>query len=51
MKAESLPEGLDAARRASFAIGEGRYDLTPVVLENLERLGIDALVAIGGDDT
>jgi 6-phosphofructokinase len=29
----------------------GRYDLTPIVLGNLARLGIEALVAIGGDDT
>ena len=27
------------------------YDLTPVVLENIERLGLDYLVPIGGDDT
>jgi ATP-dependent phosphofructokinase / diphosphate-dependent phosphofructokinase len=27
------------------------YDFTPVVLRNLDRLGIDCLVAIGGDDT
>jgi 6-phosphofructokinase 1 len=27
------------------------YDLTPVVIENLEKLGIGCLVAIGGDDT
>jgi ATP-dependent phosphofructokinase / diphosphate-dependent phosphofructokinase len=27
------------------------YDFTSVVLQNLERLGIDCLVAIGGDDT
>ena len=26
-------------------------DLTPVVLENIERLGLDYLVPIGGDDT
>lgn len=26
-------------------------DLTPTVLENLERLGIDLLIPIGGDDT
>jgi 6-phosphofructokinase 1 len=29
----------------------GVYDLTPVVLRNLDRLGISTLVAIGGDDT
>jgi len=27
------------------------YDFTPIVLQNLERLGLDCLVAIGGDDT
>ena len=26
-------------------------DMTPIVLENLQKLGIDHLVAIGGDDT
>jgi 6-phosphofructokinase 1 len=51
MKGSSLPELVDAARRGTLATGEDQYDLTPVVLENLERLGIDALVAIGGDDT
>jgi 6-phosphofructokinase 1 len=31
---------------------EGKYyDLTSVVIQNLERLGIGCLVAIGGDDT
>ena len=51
MKGSSLPELVDAARREQMATGDDQYDLTPVVLENLERLGIDALVAIGGDDT
>jgi 6-phosphofructokinase 1 len=51
MKGSSLPELLDADRREQLATGDDQYDLTPVVLENLERLGIDALVAIGGDDT
>jgi ATP-dependent phosphofructokinase / diphosphate-dependent phosphofructokinase len=27
------------------------YDFTPIVIDNLERLGIGCLVAIGGDDT
>ena len=27
------------------------YDFTPIVIENLERLGVGCLVAIGGDDT
>lgn len=31
--------------------GEGPHDVTPHVIEVLEALGIDALMAIGGDDT
>jgi 6-phosphofructokinase 1 len=51
MGPSALPEHLDPARIAGLEIDEGRYDLTPLVLENIERLGLDALVAIGGDDT
>ena len=51
MGRSALSEHLDPARVASLEVEGGRYDLTPLVLENLERLGVDALVAIGGDDT
>jgi 6-phosphofructokinase len=51
MSSGSLPDHLDATSRGTLQIGEDRYDLTPVVLDNLERLEIGALVAIGGDDT
>jgi 6-phosphofructokinase 1 len=34
-----------------MAIGEDLFDVTPLVLEHLEQLGIGCLVAIGGDDT
>ena len=51
MGRNALPEHLDAAQMAALEIDGGRYDLTPHVLENLERLELDALVAIGGDDT
>jgi 6-phosphofructokinase len=51
MSRASLPERLDQQRISELATDPERYDLTPIVLENLERLGIDALVAIGGDDT
>ena len=51
MSRSSLPPHLDADRLASFQVDEDRYDLTPIVLENLERLEVGALVAIGGDDT
>lgn len=32
-------------------VEKGAVDATPVVLDNIERLGLDSLVAIGGDDT
>ena len=51
MGASALPEHLDPTRIAELEIDGGRYDLTPLVLENLERLALDALVVIGGDDT
>ncbi|MEO8245596.1 MAG: 6-phosphofructokinase [Chloroflexota bacterium] len=46
-----LPSGLSETDASRYATGDDEYDLTPLVLENLERLGISALVAIGGDDT
>jgi 6-phosphofructokinase len=51
MGSSALPEHLDPARIAELEIEGGRYDLTPLVLENLEKLALDALVVIGGDDT
>jgi 6-phosphofructokinase len=47
---EALPPHL-AADAARYANADGTYDLTPVVLDNLAGLGLDHLVAIGGDDT
>src|SRR5436190_16013213 len=51
MPEANLPPWLDPARAASMQMPDGRYDLTPIVLENLDALGLDALVTIGGDDT
>jgi len=51
MKPDNLPETLDRARLPGLEADGGRYDLTPLVLENIERLGITHLVVIGGDDT
>jgi len=51
MPRESLPPSLEPERLASLEADEGRYDLTPIVLENIARLGVTHLVAIGGDDT
>jgi 6-phosphofructokinase 1 len=36
---------------AEQAIGDGPYDFTAHVIRVIERLGLDALVPIGGDDT
>lgn len=47
-KMKEVPGFLTAA---SFPENQGRYDLTPQVLKNMDRLKLDALIAIGGDDT
>src|SRR5579871_4497631 len=47
-KMKKLPPFLSAA---NFPEKDGRYNLSSHVLKNLEWLGIDCLVAIGGDDT
>jgi 6-phosphofructokinase 1 len=50
VKEERLPPHLvnnvDNLRRE-----DGRYDLVPVVLDNLAQLGVDCLIVIGGDGT
>jgi ATP-dependent phosphofructokinase / diphosphate-dependent phosphofructokinase len=51
MKADRLPGHLDPDRAAGMSSDGSIFDLTPVVLENIERLGLDYLVPIGGDDT
>jgi 6-phosphofructokinase 1 len=51
MGADRLPAHLSPARAATMTADGTTYDLTPVVLENIERLGLDYLVPIGGDDT
>jgi 6-phosphofructokinase len=51
MRAAGLPTWMDDATRATYAVGEDMFDLTPRVLDNLAALGVDLLVTIGGDDT
>ena len=36
---------------ATMETADGIYDLTPLVLDNIDYLGLDYLVTIGGDDT
>ncbi len=47
-KMKALPPFLSPA---NFTEKNGRWDLTPHVLKNLEWLKLDYLIAIGGDDT
>ena len=51
MKAEQLPEDVQRKLGACKEVEPGVFDLAPVVIENLQRLGVDHLLTIGGDDT
>jgi 6-phosphofructokinase 1 len=51
IKATARPPHLLASELARLAGDGAAYDFTPIVLGNLERLGIGCLVVIGGDDT
>ncbi len=51
MPKSALPDHIPQARLDTMTKDGKTWDLTPVVLENIERLGIDYLVPIGGDDT
>lgn len=44
----NIPDFLSAD---SFPKSDGRWDMSSQVLKNLERLGIDCLITIGGDGT
>jgi len=47
----SLPKHVASSRLKQLSFDGKYYDFTPIVIENLERLGVGCLVAIGGDDT
>ncbi|MGD0249154.1 MAG: 6-phosphofructokinase, partial [Candidatus Limnocylindrales bacterium] len=51
MKAGNIPAHIAPDRLKQLEVKDGVYNFTPVVLENIERLGLDYLVPIGGDDT
>ena len=46
-----LPQHVSRDRIKNLPFDGKHYDLTEIVMENLDRLGIGCLVAIGGDDT
>jgi 6-phosphofructokinase len=47
----NLPRHLSSERVKGLSFDGRSYDFTPIVIENLEQLGIGCLIAIGGDDT
>lgn len=47
----NVPKHLSASKLKELPFDGKYYDFTPIVIENLERLGVGCLVAIGGDDT
>ena len=51
MKAGKTPAHIGPDRLKALEVKEGVYNFTPVVLENIEKLGLDYLVPIGGEDT
>jgi 6-phosphofructokinase 1 len=51
IKKGSLPAHVPQAELEKLTSNGETFNFTPVVLANLERLGIGCLVAIGGDDT
>ncbi len=51
MTGDTVPPHISASQLEKLRVGEDTYDFTPLVLRNLERLKIDMLISIGGDDT
>jgi 6-phosphofructokinase 1 len=46
-----VPAWVDGEERARLRVADDEFDLTPVVLDTIASLGLDALITIGGDDT
>ncbi len=51
MKAGKLPAHIGPDRLKQLEVQDGVYNFTPVVLDNIQTLGLDYLIPIGGDDT
>lgn len=51
MRIRNLPRHLQSQAERLKEVEHGIVDVTPIVLENIQKLGIDYLVSIGGDDT
>jgi 6-phosphofructokinase 1 len=51
MAEAKLPKTVQPDRVKKLPFDGKHYDFTPIVLENLDRLGVGCLITIGGDDT
>jgi len=51
MRTNRLPTHLTPTDVSKYQAGEDMYDLTPLVMDNIDYLGLDYLITIGGDDT
>jgi len=51
MSESKLPKSVHPDRVKKLPFDGKHFDFTPIVLENLERLGVGCLITIGGDDT
>jgi 6-phosphofructokinase 1 len=51
MPEAALPTWLERAKADRYRNPDGTFDLTDLVIEHIEALGLDVLIPIGGDDT
>jgi ATP-dependent phosphofructokinase / diphosphate-dependent phosphofructokinase len=51
MPEDKIPGHISREQLRSLSFDGKHYDFTPIVINNLEQLGVGCLVAIGGDDT
>ena len=51
IRSKMLPHWMRPEDATRYAVGDDLFDLTPLVLDHIASLGLDYLVAIGGDDT
>jgi 6-phosphofructokinase len=51
VRRQLLPAHLEPREAAKMAVAEDVFDLTPIVLDNVQSLDLDYLIVVGGDDT
>jgi 6-phosphofructokinase len=51
VKQASVPAHIPPAKLKTLESAAGVFDFTPVVLDNIQHLGLNYLIVIGGDDT